>query len=336
MQDKPATPEVCLRKIQSHSIGGTQRTVRDLPIQHREVVRNGGERLLDMNGSYAVGQMYAMEYRLARPVSPWPVLLWHGGGMTGSQWESTPDGRQGWLWRLLQAGHDVVVCDAVERGRAGWAMFPEIYGQAPVFRSAEEAWRLFRIGHGAPMEAGPGTGLGAPFAGQRFPHACFDALVRQMVPRWLGHEAMAMAAYDALLRHFGPSVVVGHSQGGGFAAHAACRQPGLVRAVVGLEPTGMPAVQRGDAGPLADGLAPPPGIPHLAVWGDHFEHSPQWRKYRAQTDAYWQVLTAAGARADVLDLPAEGMAGNSHFCMLDSNGDEVLGRVLAWLQGLDA
>ena len=128
--------------MQSHFIGGAQRTVRDLPIQHREVVRNGGERPLDMNGSYAVGQMYAMEYRLARPRSPLPVLLWHGGGMTGAQWESTPDGRQGWLWRLLEAGHDVVVCDAVERGRAGWAMFPEIYAEAPVFRSAEEAWTL--------------------------------------------------------------------------------------------------------------------------------------------------------------------------------------------------
>src|SRR5256885_13753335 len=79
----PVMPEVCLRKMQSHFIGGAQRTVRDLPIQHREVVRNGGERPLDMNGSYAVGQMYAMEYRLARPRRPPPGLLWHGGGGTG-------------------------------------------------------------------------------------------------------------------------------------------------------------------------------------------------------------------------------------------------------------
>lgn len=311
-------PEVCLRKIQSHFIGGAQRSVQDLPIQHREMVRNGGERALDMNGSYAVGQMYAMEYRLARPRSALPVLLWHGGGMTGAQWESTPDGREGWLWRLLQAGHDVVVCDAVERGRAGWAMFPEIYAEAPVFRSAQEAWRLFRIGHDAH------GGYGAPFAGQRFPAQCFDELVKQMVPRWIGHEAMAAAAYDALLQRFGPCVVMGHSQGGGFAAHAACRQPQLVRAVIGIEPTGMPAPH---AGPQ-----PAAAIAHLAVWGDHFEHSPQWQTYRAQTDAYWQGLARAGGRADVLDLPAAGLRGNSHFCMLDTNGDEVLQRVLDWLK----
>ena len=69
-----------------------------------------------------------------------------------------------------------------------------------MFRSAEEAWTLFRIGHAAPS----GDGVGEPFVGQRFPHENFDALVRQMVPRWLGHEAMAMAAYDALLEQFGP------------------------------------------------------------------------------------------------------------------------------------
>lgn len=306
--------------MQSHFIGGTQCTVQDLPIQHREVVRNGGERCLNMNGSYAVGQMYAMEYRLARPRSPWPVLLWHGGGMTGAQWESTPDGRQGWLWRLLQAGYDVVVCDAVERGRAGWAMFPEIYAQAPVFRSAQEAWRLFRIGHDA------GAGDGAAFANQRFPTEHFGELVKQMVPRWLGHEAMTSAAYDALLAQFGPCLVMGHSQGGGFAAHAAGRHPQWVRAVVGLEPTGMPA--------LHAGAHPAASVPHLAVWGDHFAHSPQWRTYRAQTDAYWQRLAQAGGRADVLDLPAAGVLGNSHFCMLDTNGDEVLQRVLNWLEDL--
>lgn len=317
--------------MQSHFIGGAQRVVRDLPIQHREVVRNGGQRLVDMNGSYAVGQMYAMEYRLARPRSPLPVLLWHGGGMTGAQWESTPDGRQGWLWGLLQAGYDVVVCDAVERGRAGWAMFPEIYADAPVFRSAEEAWELFRIGHAAPAGESQARGLGEPFPGQQFPHARFDALVRQMVPRWLGHEAMAMAAYDALLEQFGPCVVFGHSQGGGFAAHAACRKPHLVRAVVGIEPTGMPAVQQ--PGGWED-FPPEAAIAHLAVWGDHFAHSPQWRKYREQTDAYWQSLSRAGGRADVLDLPVAGIAGNSHFCMLDANGDEVLQRVLDWLEGL--
>src|SRR5256885_16150671 len=92
----PVMPEVCLRKMQSHFIGGAQRTVRDLPIQHREVVRNGGERPLDMNGSYAVGQMYAMEYRLAGPRSPLPVLLWPGGGRAGGRGGGQPQGPPGW------------------------------------------------------------------------------------------------------------------------------------------------------------------------------------------------------------------------------------------------
>jgi hypothetical protein len=63
-----------------------------------------------------------------------PVLLWHGGGMTGFTWETTPDGRPGWLWRFLQAGYEVMVSDAVERGRSSWAMFPQVYKEAAVFR----------------------------------------------------------------------------------------------------------------------------------------------------------------------------------------------------------
>ena len=33
------------------------------------------------------------------------------------------------MQRLLESGWDVYVCDAVERGRAGWSRWPEIYQQ---------------------------------------------------------------------------------------------------------------------------------------------------------------------------------------------------------------
>ncbi len=33
-----------------------------------------------------------------------PLLLWHGGGLTGATWESTPDGREGWSQFFLRRG----------------------------------------------------------------------------------------------------------------------------------------------------------------------------------------------------------------------------------------
>ncbi|WP_233238447.1 alpha/beta fold hydrolase [Bordetella sp. LUAb4] len=301
---------VSLRSIRSHFFGGVTTQVQGLPVQDRTVAA-GTPRPVDMNGSYSVGQMYAMHYALAQPRFPLPILLWHGGGMTGAQWEATPDGRPGWLWRLLEAGFDVWVCDAPERGRASWAMFPEIYRSSPIFRSHEEAWDVFRIGP-------PGGYRAAAHLDTQFPVEHFDQFARQFVPRWLDHGEMALAAYDELIAAVGPCIVLGHSQGGGHAAHAAQRHPGLVRALVALEPTGMPA-------------AAEIGIPQLVLWGDHLDQSPLWHTYRQSVDGYVQAMRQCGAPVTVLDLPAAGLHGNSHACMLDRNSDEVLARVIAWL-----
>lgn len=317
MPDAP----VLLKSLRSHFLGGREAVASGLPVLRRQVVGNGAARAIDMNGSYCAGQLYVQEYRLAEPRHPHPVLLWHGGGMSGAQWESTPDGRQGWLWRLLQSGYDVFVADAPERGRASWAMYPQIYDAAPIFRSKEEAWHLFRIGpangyapRGQPRRAHPG---------QQFPADAFDTFAKQFVPRWLAHDGMALDAYRELLDLAGPCIVIGHSQGGGYATQLARECPGPIRAVVAVEPTGTPE--------RVDGSLPP----QLLVWGDHFDHHDTWQRYRAQTDAYWDALRRAGRRADVLDLPAAGIAGNSHFCMLDRNSDRIAELIVDWLNGLD-
>lgn len=54
--------------------------------------------------------------------------------MTGVNWDTTPDGRPGWQMFFLRAGFDTYVSDAVERGRASWAPFPQVYPEAPFFR----------------------------------------------------------------------------------------------------------------------------------------------------------------------------------------------------------
>ncbi len=317
---------VSLRSIRSHFFGGAPTRVQGLPIAHRAVA-DGTPRALDMNGTYTAGQMYAMHYALAQPRFPLPILLWHGGGMTGAQWEATPDGRSGWLWGLLAAGFDVWVCDAPERGRASWGMYPQVYPSAPIFRSHQDAWQVFRLGPAREHDASPAgldiaSGLpGRAHAGTQFPVAHFDRFACQFVPRWLDHGEMALAAYDEMIAAVGPCIVLGHSQGGGHAAHALQRHPGQVRAVVAVEPTGMPA----------DAQGTPVDVPQLMVWGDYLDQSPLWRTYRQSVDRHVDALWQRGARVTVLDLPAAGLHGNSHACMLDRNSDQVLALVVAWL-----
>ncbi len=284
------------------------------------MVLNGAPREVNPNGLHMHGQMYVQHYQLAEPAHRTPVLLWHGGGMTGATWESTPDGRAGWLWRFLEAGYDVYVSDAVERGRSSFAMFPDIFKEEPVFRTMEEGWKTFRLGKHfseVPDER-------HVFEGQLFPVASFEQFTKQWVPRWPAHEPIILNAYEALIQQVGPCYIIGHSQGAGFAAEIARRLPEGVKAVVAVEPGGMPSD------------APPEHLPpHLVVWGDHIEVSGQhWIGYRKQAEAYLARVEPKEA-ITVLDLPRAGIHGNSHFPMMDTNSDAVFARVAAWLSSID-
>ncbi|MGJ7565861.1 alpha/beta fold hydrolase [Variovorax sp. GB1R11] len=310
------TQTLNLRSIGNIFVGGRTIALSNLPVEHRSMVLNGAPREVNPNGHHVYGQMYAQHFQLASPKHALPVLLWHGGGMTGATWETTPDGRPGWLWRFLEAGYDVLCCDAVERGRSSFAMSPQIYREPPVFRTAEEGWKTFRLGLAYSIDKVDRH----VFPGQLFPVDAFDDFVKQWVPRWPAHEEMILDAYEALVERVGACIVVAHSQGAGFAVEVARRKPELVKRVVAVEPGGMPAQLPSRALP-----------PHLVVWGDHIEPSgSHWMGYRKQADSYFSAVSQT-SDVTVLDLPAQGVLGNSHFPMMDSNSDEVFRHVAAWL-----
>ena len=50
-----------------------------------------------------------------------------------------------------------LVSDAMERGRSGWARFPEVLPGEPVFRTMGEGWGLFRVGEQSGWNRGPGA-----------------------------------------------------------------------------------------------------------------------------------------------------------------------------------
>lgn len=314
----PSTDPLSIAAIGGFHVGGRAYRVAGAPTRIAVFAPGGPARPFDPNGDYVVGQMYVQYVRLARPRAPLPLLLWHGGGMTGVTWEDTPDGRPGWQDFFLRAGHDVYVCDAAERGRAAWFPYPGVMPGEPVLRPLQEMWETFRIGPAA------GFADRRPFAGQQFPVAAFDGLARQVVPRWPGNEAATIAAYDALLDRLGPADVIAHSQGCGFALGAARGGPGRIARLVLLEPSGAPD-------PATVDLSAAARVPHLAVWGDFFAAHRLWREYRAAFERYAQALRAAGGQVDVLDLPAMGIHGNSHLPMMDRNGDAVAALVADWL-----
>jgi pimeloyl-ACP methyl ester carboxylesterase len=310
-----------LRSIDSFHLGGRAVTLSGLPVSARRMAAGAAPRPIDPNGSSFTGQMYVQAFRQAAPRHALPVLLWHGGGLTGACWETTPDGRPGWLMWFLAQGYDVLVSDAVERGRAGWSRWPEIYAEPPIFRTMGEAWESFRFGPAGSWNDDPARR--AAHTPMLFPTHAMDSFARQFVPRWADHEAITMAAYEALLDRVGPCIVVAHSQGGGFAFEAAQRRPELVRAVVALEPSGAPA--------FLPGRLPP----HLILWGDHVAAHPEWSRYRSVVDDYATRLAASGCPVRIVDLPETGLAGNSHMLMMDHNSDALAAMATDWLSGLE-
>jgi pimeloyl-ACP methyl ester carboxylesterase len=312
-----------VREIGSMHVGGRPVTLSGLPV--REIVFTAGAPPFrsDPNGDFETGQMYVQYVKLESPSARYPLLMIHGGGLTGVTWETKPDGKPGWQTFFLRAGHDVYVADAVERGRASWSRYPEIYAAEPVFRSKKEAWELFRIGPASSYQTDPARRAAHP--GTQWPIEAFDQFAKQGVPRWASNDATTQAAYDALVQKVCPCVIIVHSQGGNFAFNAARAAPDRVKAIVAVEPSGAPDPNRFDLPKMR-------GTPHLFVWGDYLDQEDLWRKIVPAVNRYRDGLRAAGVRADELVLPKLGIRGNSHMLMMDRNSDEIAALIQRWLE----
>ncbi|MEM9629703.1 MAG: esterase [Pseudomonadota bacterium] len=319
MTDAPSSPGVHIRDIGCFFAGGHIETLTGQPKRQIQVARNGPSRMVDMNGDYVTGQCYVQYVRQVSPAFDAPVMFWHGGAMTGVTWETTPDGRPGWRSYFLSAGFDTYVCDAMERGRAGWSPYPDIYSSAPIFRTQDEAWYMFRIGEQGSYAHDPRERRSFP--GSQFPIESFDAFGAQLVPRWTDHGNESLDAYYDALRRVGPVWLIAHSQGGNLALEAVATLPELFKGVVVIEPAAAPP----DMGNAQK-------VPHLFVWGDNMEQLPTWVAYRQVVKDYIEKLSGAGGRVDLLDLPAEGIHGNSHLPMMDRNCEIVAERILAWIK----
>ncbi|WP_454675970.1 hypothetical protein [Achromobacter marplatensis] len=311
-----ASEPVALADFGSFYAGGKPVRVAGLP-QRDIAFTQTASLAYDPNGLYHFEQAYVQYFIPARLTHPLPVVLLHGGGMTGAMWEQTPDGRAGWMQHFLRQGHAVYVVDNVERGRAGWAPFQQVWPEPPIIRNAEESWSLFRFGRAEDFEAR------RAFAGQRFPVDAFDDFIRHAVPRWLGNNDAALRGYCAVLDRVGPCLVLAHSHGGEVAYRALHARPDLVRSVISIEPSGFSSDVVTTA--VAD-------KPFLFVYGDYLDATPLWQRLCAAGQDYADSLARHGARVDVWRLAEQGIAGNSHMPMMDDNSDDIAARVGAWIR----
>lgn len=324
-----ARRELRLKEIRGFHVGGERRRLDGFSREAVVRVEGDAPTIVDMNGDHMVGQMYATYYRQAEPEFALPLLLWHGGGLTGACWEDTPDGDAGWQDYFLRHGFDVVVSDAFERGRASWPPYPQFLEQAPEHRSLDAVWHHFRFGPAGsyPSDFDAGRARQMAYPGLQFGIEHLEQFGRQFVPRWVGTEELALKAYGALLQKIGPCVVIGHSQGAYYALQCARLFPQWIRAVVAVESPAVPGGADASSAGISDA-----GCPHLFVWGDNIHgKSETWSRYFRAVEHYRRMLSASGTFAECMELPALGMHGNSHMLIMDRNNQLIAEWVRDWL-----
>jgi pimeloyl-ACP methyl ester carboxylesterase len=292
------------------------RTVQITGQHKRTVTRNENMVIeVDPNGAYHIENTY-VEYFI--PVgAKHSVVLVHGGGMCGNVWNTTPDGRKGWLHLLLAQKFAVYIVDTVERGRAGWCPLPGIWAGEPELRNAEASWEAFRIGEAKQFNDR------VAFKHQQFPIDFFDQLVNYQVPRWDCNAQKSAQGLAALIQKIkGKCFIIAHSLGCDLAMRALDMQPDKIEKIILVEPSGAYPIKS----------LPEHGIKVMIVWGDNIEKNPMWISLRDLSLTYQQSLLAQGAQVDFIRLPSIDIHGNSHMLMMDKNNEIIAKLLIKWLK----
>jgi pimeloyl-ACP methyl ester carboxylesterase len=310
---------VALRDIGSFHIGGRIIDISGQPIKEVVFTPGGVPAKMDPNGKYQVEQMYVQYFLPQNRKGKLPLLLWHGGGLTGVTYETKPDGGEGWLTYFIRKGWDTYVSDAVERGRAGWT---NTFKGEPVFLPLGDPWERFRIG--PPGSWNDDRAKRTTYPGVQFPIEAYGQFMKQGVPRWLTTDDQIIAAYIELVDKVCPCVVLVHSQSGAFGYKVLEARPEKVKALVAVEPT---------VGGDREKVQSIKTTPILVLYGDSARDHPRWSKIRQGGVDYAAVLKSAGGSIDVVDLPDVGIKGNSHMVMMDKNSNVVADLIQKWLVG---
>lgn len=280
-------------------------------------------------GHITINQMYVEYMKPKGHAKKVPVVMLHGGTLSGKSYQTTPDGRMGWDEYFVRRGHAVYLPDQVTRARSGFnqAIYNDVRAGVETDPSSqplmtrlsdEDSWQIFRFG--------PTFGVAHP--DEQFPVEAADEFSKQGIPD-IG-SGVTSQAMSALAIKLDGAVLMGHSETGGVPFQAALISTTGVKGLISLEPgfcNATPAQK--------DTLAT---VPILVVFGDHLD-TPQpspfvnWELTFAACQAFVDDINQNhGGNATMLHLPAAGLNGNSHMFMLDKNNLEVADLILKWIE----
>src|SRR3954454_25103392 len=307
---------ILLRDMGSFHIGGRHVEVRGQPVKEITFTPGGVPAKVDPNGVYQVEQMYAQYFLVQNRKGKLPLLMWHGGGLSGVTYESKPDGNPGWLNYFLRHGWDSYISDAMERGRSGWT---DKFKGEPVFLPLGDPWERFRLGRARRWNAEKPRR--ATYPGVQFPLEAYEQFMKQGVPRSTTTHDATVAAYIELVDKVCPCVVLVHSQAGSFGFKVAEARPDKIKALIAVEPSATGNKDKAAALKM----------PIVVIYGDNAKDHPRWGKIRQNVHDYAALIKGAGGTIETIDLPDIRIKGNTHMMIMDKNSDEVADVMQKWL-----
>lgn len=317
---RPSKTPLILQATGSFYVGG-----RTVPQTSQEIGLFSG-------GPIVVDQMY-VEFMIPQKVTRSPLVLIHGGTLSGKSFETTPDGRMGWYEYFTRKGYPTYVVDQVGRGRSGFNQAPynDVRAgslppaQQPNMRrvASDTALVRFRITDSESRK----------FSDSQFPVEAAAEFAKQAVPdlsEGLPQNDPNFEAVADLATKLRGAILLGHSQAGRYPFEAALRAPSSVRALIAVEPAGCNSNVYSDSQ-----IATLAKSPILIVFGDHLD-APQaagvkWPDAYRDCLAFVGRVNAAKGKATMIHLPEFGVKGNSHMMMLDRNNLAIADMIMSWI-----
>ena len=306
--------------------------------------QRAGEKI--MRGAMYVEVLVPDEIR-----QPYPIVMFHGNGQTGTDWMQTPDGRPGWVYSLVAQGYVVYMMDYPTRGRSAYV--PGHDGNIGI-RTAdqlEQIWTNVSERSDYYLKDNhtqwPGTGrMGDP---------TFDTFVKSQVEFAQAATGLARIATVDLLDTIGsPVILFSHSQGGNLSLQVAEDRPNLVRGIVTAEPGGgiqrqmltydPPISDVSELNTYTEAEGERPGENPCVLQEEpvrrlvHFQNIPVLNLsgnggyHRAGDACPPKWINQAGGMVDFVRLEDVGMNGNGHQMMFELNSDQIIAFVDSWLR----
>jgi pimeloyl-ACP methyl ester carboxylesterase len=324
----------------------------------------GGSVTAFENGeTYHADHGYA-QYFIPQNARNYPLVMWHGMEQSGKTWETTPDGRDGYMQIMTRRDWPVYIIDQPGRGRAGRTQLEFMPPSAiPTSASESGAWNAFRLGIWLPPED-----INF-FPNVQFPQdpESISQFLRWQTPNTgnfsqnsSDSSPVMINAVTDLFRRIGSGILVTHSASGGLGWFVGINEPELIKGIVAYEPGGVvfPEGERPadieSANELAALIIRPRMIPKedflkltkmpiLIVYGDNILPSPHftvefWRLSLERAKQFVEAVNRHGGDAQLVVLPEIGIHGNTHFPFTDLNNIEVANQLADYLRskGLDS